>query len=115
LGDYNYDLTDPVAPAPNNISTIAAFLEDGSDLSYTDTDGFQVAFVDFMRNTTSAVMIPGIQLQGRGIEGTDEFLPGNLNLTTLAGVEFNGIQLTSTGTVVTPGGAVNFRSIKPAN
>jgi filamentous hemagglutinin family protein len=115
LGDYNYDLTDLTTPADNNISTLAAFLEDGSDLSYTDIDGFQVAFVDFMRNTDTAVMIPGIQLQGRGIEGTDQFLPGNLSLTTLAGVEFSGIQLTSTGTVVTPLGTTTFASIKPAN
>jgi filamentous hemagglutinin family protein len=112
LGDYNYDIT---ASADNNITTIAAFLQEAADLSYDDIDGFQVAFVDFMRNTDTAVMIPGIQLQGRGIEGTDEFQPGNLNLTTLAGVEFSGIQLTSTGTVVTPVGTTPFASIKPAN
>jgi len=124
LGDYNYDLnlattTIPGPPVAvlfdNNITTIAAFLQQGADLNYGDEDGFQVAFVDFMRNTTSAVMIPGIQLQGRGIEGTNQSLPGNLNLITSAGVEFNGIQLTSTGTVVTPGGATNFRSISAAN
>ncbi|NBU71159.1 MAG: hypothetical protein EBS53_06860, partial [Bacteroidetes bacterium] len=112
LGDYNYDLTGSTG---NNISTMASLLTEAADLSYDDIDGFQVFFVDFMRNTTSAVMIPGIQLQGRGVDGTDQFQPGNLNLTTLAGVEFNGIQLTSTGAVVTPEGTFIRRSITPAN
>jgi hypothetical protein len=112
LGDYAYNLTDSL---DNDITTLAASLEKGVNLSYTDTDGFQVAFVDFMRDTDTAAMISGIRLEGRTIAGTDDTLNGSLNLTTLAGLEFNGIQLTSTGAVVTPDGVTNFRSITPAN
>jgi filamentous hemagglutinin family protein len=112
LGDYNYDFT---VSSDNNISTLAAFLEDAADLDYIDSDGFQVFFVNFMRNTTTAVMIPGIRLEGFGTDGTDQYETGDLNLTTLSGVEFNGIQLTSTGDVITPNGTVTARTITPDN
>jgi filamentous hemagglutinin family protein len=112
LGDYNYDFTDS---SDNNITTLAAFLEDAADLDYTDSDGFQVFFVNFMRDTPTAVMIPGIRLEGFGTDGTDQYETGDLNLTTLSGVEFNGIQLTSTGDVITPNGTVTARTITPDN
>ena len=112
LGDYNYDFT---VSSDNNITTLAAFLEDAAGLDYTDSDGFQVFFVNFMRDTPTAVMIPGIRLGGFGTEGTDQYEAGDLNLTTLSGVEFNGIQLTSTGDVITPNGTVPEETITANN
>ena len=126
LGDANFILdtatgagagTDPDASA-NNITTLAANLLLAADLTYLDEDGFQVFFVNFNpAGTANDVFIPGIRLEGEGVGGTSQFLPGNLALTSQAGVEFSGIQLTSTGTVFVPDSAtgVTARTISSDN
>jgi filamentous hemagglutinin family protein len=108
LGDANFLLDTATGgvgggASANNITTLAANLTTAADLAYLDEDGFQVFFVNFNPSgTTNDVFIPGIRLEGEGVGGTSQFLPGNLALTSQAGVEFSGIQLTSTGTVFVP-------------
>jgi filamentous hemagglutinin family protein len=102
----------------NNITTLAANLLLGADLAYLDEDGFQVFFVNFNPSgTTNDVFIPGIRLVGEGVTGTTQDLTGDLVLTSLAGLEFSGIQLTSTGTVFVPGSTlgVTARTITSDN
>jgi len=126
LGDANFILDTAtgagggVAPdaSANNITTLAANLLLAADLAYLDEDGFQVFFVNFNPSgTTNDVFIPGIRLEGEGVAGTTQYLTGNLALTSLAGLEFSGIQLTSTGTVFVPGSTlgVTARTITSDN
>jgi filamentous hemagglutinin family protein len=123
LGDANFLLDTATGivgggASANNITTLAANLTTAADLAYLDEDGFQVFFVNFNPSgTTNDVFIPGIRLEGEGVGGTSQFLPGNLALTSQAGVEFSGIQLTSTGTVFVPDSAtgVTARTISSDN
>jgi len=126
LGDANFILDTATgagggaAPdaSANNITTLAANLLLAADLAYLDEDGFQVFFVNFNPSgTTNDVFIPGIRLVGEGVTGTTQYLTGDLVLTSLAGLEFSGIQLTSTGTVFVPGSTlgVTARTITSDN
>jgi hypothetical protein len=123
LGDSNYFFgvdsltgqTTAVA-ALNDITTIAANLTDRANLFYGDSNGFQVAYVDFNPSgTVNDVFIPGIRLAG-----SDNTRPsGSLNLQTLDGAAtlagFSGIQLTATGNVYAPGGQTTFISLTEGN
>ncbi len=123
LGDANFLLDTATGgvgggASANNITTLAANLTTAADLSYLDEDGFQVFFVNFNPSGISNdVFIPGIRLEGEGVAGSDIYLTGNLALTSQAGVEFSGIQLTSTGRVFVPDSAtgVTARTIDSGN
>jgi filamentous hemagglutinin family protein len=112
LGKADYTLTE----TSNDIYTIAANLTNAGDLSYSDANGFQVFYVNFdPALTTYDVFIPGIQLAGRDGDA-DRYVPGSLTLEAFDGTEYNGIQLTSSGSVSSPLGVVTIsRTIEAAN
>jgi filamentous hemagglutinin family protein len=106
LGKADYTLTE----TSNDIYTIAAYLTNAGDLSYTDANGFQVFYLNFdPADTTYDVFIPGIRLEGRA-GNRNRYVPGSLTLQTVDGSEYDGIQLTATGRVGSPLGIVTISS-----
>jgi len=86
----------------NNVQRMAAYLTDGGNLNYEDSNGFQVMFLNFLNGESQAAFIPGIRLAG----STDFAGLGALRLVTRTGTEFDGIRLAvpQTPIEVSPGG-----------
>jgi len=84
-----YNLFGTTVGASNDIQLLTAYLTEGGNLNYEDSNGFQIMSLDFRTGEAQADFIPGVRLAG----SSDLAGLGNLRLVTRTGTEFNGIRL----------------------
>ena len=84
-----YNLFGATVGASNDIQRLTAYLTEGGNLNYEDSNGFQIMSLDFRNGEAQAAFIPGVRLAGL----SDLAGLGNLRLVTRTGTEFNGIRL----------------------
>jgi len=84
-----YNLYGATVGASNDIQRLTAYLTEGGNLNYEDSNGFQIMSLDFRNGDPQAAFIPGVRLAG----SSDFAGVGNLRLVTRTGTQFNGIRL----------------------